>query len=176
MRDLPNLARVGDTIECDMHIPVPHTITCTLPNQRCVDFANERLMDQKSGWRLLSTDGADAAAPSIPHRRRGRVMTHIYLITTVPGYDGTSIIEAHLEEASAAARVTAANEYADLAPEFPPDDASEQEYAAFVDADVAWRNAHPFGESACGYRDQRYCVVDIPIGPASPSHRERTDP
>jgi hypothetical protein len=87
-----------------------------------------------------------------------------YLITTIPDYEGFSVVEVHLDATAAQARVDAANSYADSAPAFTDDDASDEEVDAFIAAEKAWRDAHPFGpEVACGYLQERYRVVPIPL-------------
>jgi hypothetical protein len=47
-----NLARIGDTIECDVREPTPHTIRLKLETWAATYYANELLAIPSSGWRL----------------------------------------------------------------------------------------------------------------------------
>jgi hypothetical protein len=55
------LARIGDSVQCDLRHPYYHTITLKLENPEQVAYANDLLMNPKSGWRLV---GAESAALS----------------------------------------------------------------------------------------------------------------
>ncbi|OQX14548.1 MAG: hypothetical protein BWK73_09135 [Thiothrix lacustris] len=46
-------ARVGDTIECDVTLPVAGTIRTVLKTRDAAAYANDLLMDVSSGWRLV---------------------------------------------------------------------------------------------------------------------------
>lgn len=52
VRPLVDCATVGDTIECDVRHPVPHTIRMTLETREAAAYANHLLMDKTSGWRM----------------------------------------------------------------------------------------------------------------------------
>lgn len=52
MANLPALARVGDSVQCDVHFPTPRTITMRLETPEAAAHANGLLMDKASGWRL----------------------------------------------------------------------------------------------------------------------------
>lgn len=64
------LARVGDSIECDVRQPSPRTIRMRLDTAQAAAHANDLLMDPKSGWRL-SGNAAAAPAPTAWERRQG---------------------------------------------------------------------------------------------------------
>lgn len=57
MADLPKLAGVGDSIQCDVRHPFKRTITMKLETPAAAAHANSLLMDPKSGWRLSSPPG-----------------------------------------------------------------------------------------------------------------------
>jgi hypothetical protein len=57
MADLPKLARVGDSVQCDRRFPYPHTITMRLDTAESAAYANELLMEPARGWRLVTADG-----------------------------------------------------------------------------------------------------------------------
>lgn len=100
-------------------------------------------------------------------------MSDIYLVITEPDYEGFSVVEAHLDQGSADARVEAANAYAEKAPKFP-DPQDDADYDRWEVEIASWRGAHPFGEEAAsGYVQQRYRVLPIRLIPAAtqePSH------
>jgi hypothetical protein len=48
------IARIGDTIECDVRHPFQHTIRMKLETPAAAAHGNDLLRDPKSGWRLAS--------------------------------------------------------------------------------------------------------------------------
>ena len=50
--DLPKLASVGDTIECDLRHPHQRTLRMKLETPAAAAHANELLADPASGWRM----------------------------------------------------------------------------------------------------------------------------
>lgn len=90
-------------------------------------------------------------------------MAEIFLVITVPDYEGYDVIEAHLSREAAQLRADAANIHSDAAPAFPNED-DEADYARWLSEHEAWSHAHPFGyERANGYVQQRYRVLDVPL-------------
>lgn len=57
MPELTKLARVGDSVQCDLHFPTPRTITMVLDTPEAAAHANGLLMDKSSGWRLAPAKG-----------------------------------------------------------------------------------------------------------------------
>lgn len=57
MAELPKLARVGDSIECDVRHPFKQTIRMVLETPAATAHANDLLMDSASGWRLSAPRG-----------------------------------------------------------------------------------------------------------------------
>jgi endonuclease YncB( thermonuclease family) len=55
--NLSELARVGDTIECRVRNPQPHTIRMKLLTPESCAHANDLLMDRGSGWTLAQRQG-----------------------------------------------------------------------------------------------------------------------
>jgi hypothetical protein len=51
-RPVPERAKVGDTVECDVREPYRQTHRLTLETQAATDYANELLARAGSGWRL----------------------------------------------------------------------------------------------------------------------------
>ena len=50
---LPRLARIGDQIETTVRHPTPGVIRMTLETPEACAYANDLLMNQKSGWQLV---------------------------------------------------------------------------------------------------------------------------
>lgn len=48
------LARVGDTVACDVRQPRRETLALTLETPAAAAYANGLLADPRSGWRLVS--------------------------------------------------------------------------------------------------------------------------
>ena len=55
MGELPKLASVGDSIQCDVRHPYRRTITMKLVTPESVAYGNSLLMDPRSGWRLAAS-------------------------------------------------------------------------------------------------------------------------
>jgi hypothetical protein len=91
----------------------------------------------------------------------------VFLVQSCEDYERPDIIEAHLDEAAASARVDVLNEYADLAPlGCPEQDAPEQEWDAHWKKEAEWKAAHPLGPEVFGYYNQRYEVCEVPLATA----------
>ena len=56
MNIMEGLARLGDTIETSLRHPVEHVVRMTLNTPESCAYANELLMNPKSGWRLSRQD------------------------------------------------------------------------------------------------------------------------
>ncbi|CAB3733202.1 hypothetical protein LMG22037_05775 [Paraburkholderia phenoliruptrix] len=54
--DLTQFARVSDTVECQVRIPLPGTIRMQLLTPEASAHANDLLMDQCSGWKLVPSN------------------------------------------------------------------------------------------------------------------------
>jgi hypothetical protein len=88
---------------------------------------------------------------------------YVYLVQTEESYEAPSIIEAHLEESGATARVDALNAYAETAPMCPAADDSDEVWGAYWEAESAWKAAHPLGPEVGGYLQQRYVVSRVSL-------------
>lgn len=51
--DLKHFAHVGDSVECDVKLPVPGSIRMQLLTSEACAYANDLLADPASGWRLV---------------------------------------------------------------------------------------------------------------------------
>ena len=60
MPELPQLARIGDRVQCDLRFPTPRTITMVLETPQAAAHANELLLDKSSGWRLAPVEVSEA--------------------------------------------------------------------------------------------------------------------
>jgi hypothetical protein len=52
-RLMPEFARVGDTVACDVRHPYPRTISMTLETPAAAAHASMLLQDKARGWRLV---------------------------------------------------------------------------------------------------------------------------
>lgn len=50
--NLGDFAKVGDTIECDVKHPYPHTLSARLNTLESCAYGNDLLLNPNSGWRL----------------------------------------------------------------------------------------------------------------------------
>lgn len=61
----PQLARVGDSVECDVRHPFRQTLRLVLETPAAAAHANDLLMDPNSGWRLASPRGVPGISVSL---------------------------------------------------------------------------------------------------------------
>lgn len=51
--DLTQFARIGDTVQCEVRVPQQGVIRMQLLTPEACAHANDLLMDQSSGWKLV---------------------------------------------------------------------------------------------------------------------------
>lgn len=75
-------------------------------------------------------------------------MTTIYLVEDYVHHEGGRVIAAFRDKDAAEAFSKRCMDYQNTAPPYPRDNPSDEDYAAFLRAREAWRDAHPHPPSS----------------------------